>query len=132
MKVITIREPYATLIKEGYKKIETRSWKTNYRGKIYIHAGLNKTMPDNITKQNLEGLTKGLEFSYGCIICEAELIDCIYMTNEYIEEIKKDNYQEYLVGEYQVGRYAWVLDNVKVLDKKIDVKGKLGLWNFES
>lgn len=38
MKVLSLTEPYATLIKEGYKKIETRSFKTNYRGKLYIHA----------------------------------------------------------------------------------------------
>ena len=39
MKVLTIKEPWATLIIEGYKKYEFRSWKTNYRGKILIHAG---------------------------------------------------------------------------------------------
>lgn len=43
MKVISIQEPYASLIKEGYKKIETRSWKTNYRGEILIHASSGKT-----------------------------------------------------------------------------------------
>ena len=40
MKVITIKEPYATLIKNNVKLIETRSWKTSYRGKLYIHASL--------------------------------------------------------------------------------------------
>ena len=35
MKVITIKEPYATLIAEGYKEYEFRVWKTNYRGEIY-------------------------------------------------------------------------------------------------
>ena len=32
MKALTIREPFASLIKEGYKKYETRSFKTKYRG----------------------------------------------------------------------------------------------------
>lgn len=32
MKVLSIKEPYATLIANGDKLIETRSWKTNYRG----------------------------------------------------------------------------------------------------
>lgn len=40
MKVLTIKEPFATLIKNKIKHIETRSWKTNYRGEIYIHAGI--------------------------------------------------------------------------------------------
>ena len=38
MKVLSLTEPYATLIKKGIKTIETRSWKTNYRGKLFIHA----------------------------------------------------------------------------------------------
>ena len=40
MKVLTIREPWASLIVNGYKEYEFRSWKTNYRGKILIHSGL--------------------------------------------------------------------------------------------
>ena len=42
MKVLTLKEPFATLIKNKVKYIETRSWKTNYRGEIYIHAGISK------------------------------------------------------------------------------------------
>ena len=38
MKVISIKEPFATLIMNGSKLIETRSWKTNYRGELYIHV----------------------------------------------------------------------------------------------
>lgn len=40
MKVLSIKEPFATLIKDGVKRYETRSWKTNYRGEIYIHASI--------------------------------------------------------------------------------------------
>ena len=39
MKALTIKEPWATLIIEGYKEYEFRSWKTNYRGKVLIHGG---------------------------------------------------------------------------------------------
>lgn len=42
MKVLSLTEPYVTLIKNGTKKIETRSWKTSYRGKLYIHASSTK------------------------------------------------------------------------------------------
>ena len=41
MKCLTIKQPWASLIIDGYKKYEFRSWKTNYRGKIFIHAGKN-------------------------------------------------------------------------------------------
>ena len=39
MKAITIKQPYATLIAEGLKEYEFRTWKTKYRGDILIHAG---------------------------------------------------------------------------------------------
>ena len=127
MKTLTIKEPYASLIVNGKKRIETRSWKTNYRGKIYIHAGLNK---ESINNPKISHLIKDINFEFGNIIGEVEIIDCVYMTEEYIHELKNNNYNEYLVGEYKVGRYAWVLDNAKILDEKIQVKGKLGLWNY--
>lgn len=40
VKALTIRQPWATLIALGVKTIETRSWRTNYRGPLAIHAGL--------------------------------------------------------------------------------------------
>lgn len=42
MKALTIRQPWASLIALGVKTIETRSWRTNYRGPIAIHAGIAK------------------------------------------------------------------------------------------
>ena len=38
-KTLTIAQPWATLVAIGAKQIETRSWQTNYRGDIAIHAG---------------------------------------------------------------------------------------------
>lgn len=39
MKALTIRQPWASLIAHGVKTIETRSWSTEYRGPLAIHAG---------------------------------------------------------------------------------------------
>lgn len=41
MKALTIIQPWATLIASSHKMNETRSWKTNYRGEVLIHAGKN-------------------------------------------------------------------------------------------
>ena len=38
MKAITVWQPWATLLGTGQKHNETRSWRTNYRGEILIHA----------------------------------------------------------------------------------------------
>ena len=131
MKVLSIKEPYASLIKDGIKKIETRSWKTKYRGKIYIHASIAKLSKDKKENKALMNLVDINNLNYRYIICSANLIDCIEMTEEFINEVKK-NSNEYTTGIYQVGRYAWILEDIKILKEKIPAKGKLGIWNYES
>jgi len=39
MKALSIRQPWASLIMAGIKPVENRTWKTNFRGRIWIHAG---------------------------------------------------------------------------------------------
>lgn len=39
MKVITIKQPFATLIAAGIKEYEFRTWKTKHKGEILIHTG---------------------------------------------------------------------------------------------
>lgn len=130
MKVLSIQEPYATFIKEGYKKIETRSWKTNYRGELLIHASISKNFLKTITNPEVLAKVNEVTLNYGKIICKATLIDCIEMTPEYLEKIKEDN-QEYILGIYEKGRYAWILDNIIPLNEPIEAKGKLGLWEYQ-
>lgn len=129
MKVVSIIEPWASLIKEKVKYIETRSWKTNYRGKIYIHASLKKVPKKDERINNLITLLKDKDFKYGHIIAEATLVDCIYMDEDFISKIKNNN-QEYICGEYSIGRYAWILEDIKELSKPIPAKGYLGIWNY--
>ena len=64
MKALTIKEPWASLIINGYKEYEFRSWKTNYRGKILIHAG------KSLEKENIEKFKYyNLDYGKGEIIC---------------------------------------------------------------
>lgn len=112
------------------KRIETRSWKTKYRGEIYIHAGKSKNFLKKINNSKVLNLLEGIELNYGNIICKAKLVDCVYMTEEFIDKIKNENNYEYALGEYAVGRYAWVLEGVQELDKKICAKGKLNIWTY--
>ena len=128
MKVLSIKEPFATLIMNEYKMIETRSWKTNYRGKLYIHASLTKMDKFN-DREELKNLIKDLEMHNGYIICKCQLVDCVYMDEQFIKKIKKNN-QEYICGHYEVGRYAWILNHIEPLDNPIKAKGRLGIWNY--
>ncbi len=131
MKVLSLKEPYASLIKKGIKTIETRSWKTNYRGRLYIHSSLTRMSKDIKNNQELMNLVDVNDLGFGHIICSCELVDCVLMTDEYIRDIKENDYNNYITGDYQVGRYGWVLKNIEVLDTPIEAKGKLGIWNME-
>ena len=107
MKVLSLREPWATLIMENKKLIETRSWKTSYKGELYIHASSTR-------------IPKGWKDNKGLM----SLVD--------VEDMKKNNPQEYICGEYNEGRYAWILEDIEALDTPIKVKGHLGIWNYEA
>lgn len=125
MKVLTIKEPWATLIIEGYKKYEFRSWKTNYRGKILIHAGLS--LESDMLKRFKD---YNLSCSKGEIIGEADLVDCILVDEKLNRELM--NIEPIVYGRSNhIEKYAWKLENIKKYNKKIPIKGKLGLWNYE-
>jgi len=130
MKVLSLTEPYATLIKNGMKTIETRSWKTNYRGKLYIHASSTKIPKAYKDNKELMSLVDINNLNYGNIICMCDLVDCVEMTDEFINDIKRNKKNEYLTGIYSNGRYAWIFNNIEILDNPIKAKGHLGIWNY--
>ena len=125
MKVLTIKEPWASLIIIGYKKYEFRSWKTNYRGKILIHAGMT------LEKEELKKFKEyNIECSKGAIIGEAEITDCILVDKKFNDKLSEIDYLVYKKDKY-ISKYAWKLENIKKYDTPIYIKGKLGLWNYE-
>lgn len=125
MKVLTIKQPWASLIIEGYKRFEFRSWKTKYRGELLIHAG------KSVDKEAYERLKGYLtDMPLGKIVGKVELTDCIKTTPEFFEERLKENKDIYTKSIFKED-YAWQVELKEKFDKPIDVRGKLGLWNYE-
>ena len=127
MKVLTIKEPYATLIAEGLKEYEFRTWKTNYRGDILIHVA------KGYDKDNLERFKdRNLKYNPGKIIAKATITDCV----EVDEKLKKEllNKDKEVYKNLSIKRdkplYGFKLENVKRIDP-IEAKGQLGLWNHD-
>lgn len=131
MRMLTLKEPFATLISLKIKTIETRSWKTKYRGEMYIHVGLKR--PNYVYKSNdFKKIADKYQYNnFGYVICKCKLVDCIEMTEKYIEDVKKNNYINYICGEYKVGRFAWILEDIEIIDK-FPAKGRLGIWHYNS
>ena len=99
MKVLSIREPFATLIMEQIKTIETRSWKTNYRGEIHIHSCLSYSKSFN-EKEASQLLRNEIQLSK--IICKCNLVDCIYMDEQF--KIKKEDTSKRKSGNLELFR----------------------------
>ncbi|MEG2348156.1 MAG: ASCH domain-containing protein [Clostridia bacterium] len=129
MKVLSLTEPWATLIKDKKKFIETRSWQTNYRGELFIHASLTKIPKYALENTELMSIVGDSKMNYGYIICKCKLVDCVYMDEDFLKQIKL-NRQEHTCGEYEIGRYAWILEDIEVLKEQIKAKGSLGIWNY--
>ncbi len=84
--VLSIRQPWAWLIAAGHKDIENRTWRTNYRGRILIHASKTCRKIDledcvdflrSIRKWKAVSTGWPVEFETGGIVGEAEIVDCV-------------------------------------------------------
>ena len=126
IKAITLHQPWASLVGK-YKHYETRGKATNYRGKIAIHAAIRQETTDYQVNE-LSNLLVGQEIPFGSVVAIADLSDCIKMTEEFISQQTET---ELRCGLWEVGRYAWKLENVEILDEPIPARGMPGMWEIE-
>ncbi|MHB1418701.1 MAG: ASCH domain-containing protein [Bacillota bacterium] len=151
MKTISLMQPWASLIATGAKQIETRSRPTKYRGPLAIHASIKNT-PDQKSMMSFWHIQTGLaplkgrvlnlseyewpgvkweDLPFGAIIAVCSLVDCVRTDNLQLGQIRKNFVTEESFGDYSPDRYAWFLENVRMLPDPMPAKGSLGLWNWE-
>ncbi len=126
MKALTLWQPYAQAIALGLKQYETRSWATKHRGPVAIHCSVKPLSKEYKELADKYGISDNLQ--YGKIVVICDLLDCIYMTDEFI---KQQCETEIDFGDWNAGRYAWKLKIIKVLDKPVAAKGYQGIWNTD-
>lgn len=130
-KTLTLWQPWATLIATGIKKYETRSWSTNYRGPLLIHAAKRpmteaeeRLLDVLITQFPRLGISRNpKDYPLGAIVCQCEIVDCI-------KAATPPTLLDRMTGNWQPDRWAWKLGSVEPLNIP-DVAGKQGLWDFE-
>lgn len=124
---LTLWQPWATLIAEEVKRIETRSWPTTYRGPIAIHAA--KKPVDYFDYPHLFNLlpTEHDEMPFGAVVVIANLIDCVQMTPEFIAQQSET---ELKCGDWKPGRFAWVLEIIRPVVPPIPATGGQKLWSW--
>ena len=155
MKAVTLWQPWASLVVAGPKHTETRSWHTNYRGTLAIHAA--KLRPLDLERavgmdeyMRLCGLCERylpeplIDLPRGAIIGTVELIDCATIIRSYpdgmtvLESFDGDQWiwsdavspEEQALGDYTLGRWGWVLREPVTFAEPVPWRGKQGLWNL--
>ena len=131
-KVITVKQPWASLIVQGIKPIENRTWKcpNKYIGqRVLIHASavpVEMKNPNSVfTREQWDSFSLGYQrdiicgdgFPNSAIVGSVEIVDCVVNHSSIWAE---------------TGVYNWVLANPILFDKPIEgVKGKLSFWEYE-
>lgn len=136
MKALTLHQPWASLIAHGFKKIETRSWGTYYRGELAIHAAKDFPKYAKEAAHDMYANWNGFrEMGYtvetlprGYIVAKVNLVNCVPMTDANIEKVS--NFERSL-GFYEPNRCMWILEDIEQIDPPIPIKGKQGLWECE-
>ena len=104
MKCISVRQPWANMIANGEKTIETRTWATTYTGPLAIASSKRPKI-----------------WPAGCVVAVAYLEGCWIMT-EYDEEAA--------CCEIYPGAKAWYLKDIRKT-KPAPVKGMLGIFEID-
>ena len=143
VKALSLLQPWATLVATNEKRIETRSWPTNYRGEIYIHASkgfsrwqkeLCQQAPFKSALLRHKFMTPGCrvlglsELPLGMIIASCKIADCVKITGDFRDSLSEN---EFDFGDYTLGRFAWILKDIWMLAEPVPAKGNLGIWNWE-
>jgi len=115
---LSIRQPWAWLIANGYKDIENRTWSTRFRGPVLIHAAKGMTRAewysaDTVALANGVKLPPYATFERGGIVGVVEVIDCVSRSD----------------SPWFEGPYGFVLRNARWLPFQ-PCKGSLGFFQI--
>jgi len=155
IRVLSVRQPWAHLIIHGAciginspitekKTVENRTWKTKYRGELYIHAS-GKPMSLNKYFQwchfILEEYGLFLPTWYKGIDAQDTKDRYPLQHGEIIGSVQlRDVGQNFVAGDgdWYMGKevegktnYGWRVAWQSALEKPIPVKGKLGIWRHQ-
>lgn len=149
MKALSAKQPWATLIVEGIKDIENRTWKCpeKYIGqRVLIHAGarpFGNLKPDSCIshiltesqcdyiwqRKDSQGLVWLDTYQFGAIIGSVQIVDCVGWINNH-SSIWAEKSVIHRSRELSKPIYNWVFANPIKFPEPIPAKGKLGFWDF--
>jgi hypothetical protein len=135
VRAITLTQPWASLVAVGAKRIETRSWRTNYRGRIAIHAAREPAAFEHYSVIALIGAKR--DWPLGAVVAFGEITDCIRTEDiggaelNYIRQQPGVTWTERLFGDYTPGRFGFRIGATERLETPIPACGRLGIWEWD-
>ena len=118
MRALSLWQPWASLIYDGRKTIETRHWEMLYRGPLAIHAA------KRVEKDACE------DFGYdwqkiprGSVLCIVSVQGCVRFPH-YLAP--PDRY-----GDFTEGRFGILMTMLEQFAAPIPARGMQGIWNWE-
>lgn len=109
MKALSVRQPWASAIMSGVKRVENRSRSTTHRGTLAIHAAKRDDAP---------GLPDDLP--RGAVIGTVEVVACVR---------HEDSPAELRDDPYATGPWLWVLADPRPFPEPVSYRGMLGLFD---
>lgn len=126
MKALSLWQPWATLVALKHKQVETRSWSTNYRGPIAIHAAVRALAGEArqlASEEHAFGRLPG-RIPFGAIVATAKLVDVQPTQDAQLLVSALDR----RLGNFAWGRFAWFLEEIVPLSDPLPARGRQGLW----
>ena len=132
---LSLLQPWASLVVMGFKTIETRSWRTPYRGPLLIHASLGRKGKVLASERPFSKYIADFDaLPFGAIIGQVQLdeivpVELLFYSDAQLATL---TLEEKAFGDYTKGRYAWLLSEPVLFDEPIPVKGGLGIWKYRA
>ena len=115
MRALSIRQPWAWLVVNGYKHIENRTWRTGFRGRIYVHAGqriVSDDYPEQREYVSQAGIAIPVDLARGAIIGEVTITGCLSASD----------------SPWFCGPWGFTLEDPVSYEAPIPYRGQLGFF----
>jgi activating signal cointegrator 1 len=120
MKALSICQPYPHLILTGEKRVENRTWRTDYRGPLLLHAGKSREWLQGYPAQGLV---------FGAVVGIVDLVDCLHIDR--IDSGDCDDAYPWIQDHAHVsGPWCWIVERPRRLRHPLPWRGQLGLFEL--